>query len=563
MLFVAFLGTMFALLFPLTARTAETAAINPSRAGQIYDSLSVMPSDVLLNDSRRWLEADTLSDMSVVALNIVANRYYQNEMDSAIRQQAIEALQMLGNIYMVRVMDYKKAYKSLWTARQIAEDTKNDYMLAGIYSSLANLYSVNPGDPARKTQKVAECLYLAAEAAMRSNNLDLLRTITVSMGVWSFPRKTWGEFNDLVHEIRNRYSANPRFKGPLLLIDACDSYFDGDTDAAERQLLDARGQLNFKKFSERYQYSLDLILSDLYAETGQYEKAIDLMKIDMAKAENEGHTDYLLNVYDQLKSLYQAADIPDSTDYYYLKYLKLKNEFSQRSSFGKIEEFDFLSQIDSINAKVEQLSLKRQSEERRNIIVIAILIVALVMLFSLLWAYINLKRNHRNLFERNREMLMREEQHRLLREQWEQERREYETLNPDFASETSDKELINDEDLESLKKVYTKILMIMEESRDIYNIGFSLTELANMVGQPYRVISKAINIYYGDNFHQLLNKYRLREATRLMHESDARTLTIEAIAENAGFKSRTSFATLFKKSMGMTPSEYWRIAREQ
>lgn len=103
----------------------------------------------------------------------------------------------------------------------------------------------------------------------------------------------------------------------------------------------------------------------------------------------------------------------------------------------------------------------------------------------------------------------------------------------------------------------------MEESRDIYNIGFSLTELANMVGQPYRVISKAINIYYGDNFHQLLNKYRLREATRLMHESDARTLTIEAIAENAGFKSRTSFATLFKKSMGMTPSEYWRIAREQ
>ena len=37
--------------------------------------------------------------------------------------------------------------------------------------------------------------------------------------------------------------------------------------------------------------------------------------------------------------------------------------------------------------------------------------------------------------------------------------------------------------------------------------------------------------------------------------------TVEYIAEACGFRSRTSFASLFKKHTGLTPSEYWRMAR--
>lgn len=373
--------TVIMCLVMLLCGASSPVVTNPqdSPASLAYDSLSRIDSKQLLTDSRQWIEADTLSEMAVTALTIVTNRYYDKPDDPRMQSQVIEALRMLGNLYMVRVIDYKKAYKSLWMARQIAEENGDYHSLASIYSSLANLYSVNPGDRERKVQKVEECLSLAADAAMRSDNRDLLRTITISMSVWSFPRKTWGALDDAVKKIRKKYSDDPSFSGPLAAAAACDSYFAGDMVNAESKLLESRDKLDFRKFSERYRYSVDLILSDLYAETKQYDKALSLMKADMDLAENAGHTDYLLNVYEQMSRLYKESGVPDSTDYYYLKYVKLKNDFAEKSSFGKVEEMDFMSQIDTINAEVERLSMKRQQEERRNIIILAALIVALVL----------------------------------------------------------------------------------------------------------------------------------------------------------------------------------------
>lgn len=556
------------LLFGAISVGAAAAGAPTSRAEALYDSLSTKPTSVLLEESKHYAEADTLNDRSIVALTIVTNRYYENPSDSILRRQAIEAYRMLGILYMVRVIDYKKAYRSLWSGRQIAEETQNYDLLASIYNSLANLYSVNPGDAERQAQKVAECLSLAADAAMRSDNVDMLRTIAMSIGFWSFPRKSWGPLEGTVRRIEKNYSSDPDLKGSLLVLKACDSYFDGNTEAAERYLIEARNHLNFTKFSERYTYSLDLILSDLYVDTNQYAKAVDIMESDLEKAEREGHTDYLIDVCDQLSHIYSCTGDSVSADYYYMKGLRLKNDFTLRSNFGKVEELDFVSQIDEINSRVEQLSIKRQEEKRRNIVIGSVLIIAILMLLTLLWFHLNLKRNHRKLYERNREMLKREEQHKLLRAQLEKELKNMasgdtapEVNTPVNQPEDTDGETSNDEDLESLQRTYTRILMIFEESRDIYNMGFSISDLADMLGEPIRVISKAINTCYGDNFHQLLNKYRLREATRLMHKSDSRTFTIESIANSAGFKSRTSFATLFKKATGMTPSDYWQMAR--
>ncbi len=562
-LFIIFPLIVYFLAFNGRAVPHSLTTSTNSDAVSTYDSLSKFSSEQLLADSRQWIEADTLNELAVTALTIVANRYHEKPSDSKMQADGIDALRILGNLYMVRVIDYKKAYKSLWLARQIAEENGDYHSLASIYSSLANLYSVNPGDRIRKAQKVEEFLSLAADAAIRSDNSDLLRTITISMSVWSFPRKTWGNLKDSIAKIRESYSSDASFEGPLAAAAACDSYFAGDTDSAERKLIDAKNKLDFRKFSERYKYSLDLILSDLYAETNQYEKAIALMNADMDLAKKAGHTDFLLNVYEQMSRLYKESGVSDSTDYYYLKYVKLKNDFAEKNSFGKVEELDFLSQIDSINAEVERLSLKRRQEERRHIIILAALIVALIVIVAMIWIYLNLKRNHRNLFERNREMLQREKEHKLLREQWEEERiRLMGQSRKDELDAMPDTSHQEEEDMESLKQTYAHILMIFEESPDVYNLGFSIADLAKMVGSSVRMVSKAINVCHGDNFHQLLNKYRLREATRLMHEPENVALTIEGIAEKAGFKSRTSFAALFKKTMGLTPSEYWRLAQK-
>lgn len=540
-------------------------------AEQIIDTLKDYPSEKLLTKSREWMEDDTLTHQTVAALTVVSNRYLQSRSDTAERRNAMRALQMLGNLYMVRLIDYNKAYKSLWEARQIAEELGDDASLAAIYGSLANLYCVSPGDPARKDLKVEESLRKAAEAAIKCNDMEHLPMIAMNIAVWSFPRKTWSNLEPTVQEIKRIYKNDPKFKVVFQVMDACNNYFRGNSGKAEELLFTARKGLRVKRFAERYYYSIDLILADLYLDTKQYDKGIDLMLADMKLAAEKDHTDFLISIYEELSRLYEGAGDRTKADEYQIKFLKLKNEFEKKTGLANLEGLEFLSQIDTINAQVEKLSVERRESERQKIIIISILGVVLVMLLALIWVYVNLKRTHRNLFERHTEMLKREEQHRLLREQWEEERRALMAKNgelPDLdkpsepAAETESGEEEDEENLVNLKKVYTKILMILEESRDIYNLGFSIADLAEMAGKSVREISKAINVCYGGNFHQLLNKYRIREAARLMHNCSRSTYTIEGTAEKSGFKSRTSFATLFKKIIGITPSEYWRLARE-
>ncbi len=87
----------------------------------------------------------------------------------------------------------------------------------------------------------------------------------------------------------------------------------------------------------------------------------------------------------------------------------------------------------------------------------------------------------------------------------------------------------------------------MDNSREIYTNGFTLADLCRAIGISRQSVSKAINVCFGDSFPQLLNEYRIREVTRLMNDENSDNLTIEAMAEMAGFKSRTSFTSLFKK----------------
>lgn len=243
--------------------------------------------------------------------------------------------------------------------------------------------------------------------------------------------------------------------------------------------------------------------------------------------------------------------------------------------YGRVEKLELASEIDKINDEVEALSIKRQEERRMRVVVVAVLIVVLVVLLALIWVYLNLKRNHRNLFQRNEEMLRLTEQHKLLRAEWEEEKKALiakiesvseKTVSPvdNVIKEVANADEENDEeeaaDNEQLKRIYTRVLAVMQGSKDIFQSGFSINQLSKMVKASQKNVSKAINECHKGNFHQLLNEYRIREVTRIMHSEEAANLTIEAISESVGFKSRTSFTALFKKHTGLPPSEYMRLA---
>ena len=61
----------------------------------------------------------------------------------------------------------------------------------------------------------------------------------------------------------------------------------------------------------------------------------------------------------------------------------------------------------------------------------------------------------------------------------------------------------------------------------------------------------------------MVGRYRIKEACRRINDTkNFGHLTLETISEGVGFKSRSTFINAFKRQVGLTPSEYIKMAAE-
>lgn len=82
----------------------------------------------------------------------------------------------------------------------------------------------------------------------------------------------------------------------------------------------------------------------------------------------------------------------------------------------------------------------------------------------------------------------------------------------------------------------------------------SLNQLSELSGLQSRDISRAINIVTKQNFNDYINQLRLDEVVRQMEQKSEHSLLI--LATEAGFNSKSTFNTAFKRHHEVTPAEY-------
>ena len=123
-----------------------------------------------------------------------------------------------------------------------------------------------------------------------------------------------------------------------------------------------------------------------------------------------------------------------------------------------------------------------------------------------------------------------------------------------FSREPKAKEILKkDEELNSLA---VNIVRLIEKERLYKQMGLSVDEVAARLETQSYLVSQAINSCLGKNFFELINRYRVEEAKKLLKDSSRDHLSLVGIGFEAGFNSKTSFNTSFKKYTGMTPSEF-------
>lgn len=79
---------------------------------------------------------------------------------------------------------------------------------------------------------------------------------------------------------------------------------------------------------------------------------------------------------------------------------------------------------------------------------------------------------------------------------------------------------------------------------------------SNKMGIKAYLITEMINKKLGSNFFDFIGQLRAKKAADLLRNPDFNHLTVEAIAEESGFKSKATFYKAFKKQYNTTPSKF-------
>lgn len=288
---------------------------------------------------------------------------------------------------------------------------------------------------------------------------------------------------------------------------------------------------------ERYAILAMMCRSKIYVLTGQTEKAAGQLLRALEQSEQHHAPDVSMELYSKLSVLYEAGGHRQLARDYHYRYLQTKDSLLNYSKLGDVDKL----RLEDEMKKVEELSQKRASQQKQLVLMLCVLSVIVGLLLLLVRNYRRLREDHRALYRQNMEALQHEvgERQRMRR----------------YRGSSLDEE--------EKETIASRIADVLENSSKIYEEGFTLNRLAELVGSNYKNVSQVINERYGQNFNQLMAKYRIREACRRLDDTEHYgQYSIEGIAASVGFKSRSNFVVIFKRQTGLTPSEFQRMARE-
>ncbi|MDH5398156.1 MAG: helix-turn-helix domain-containing protein [Cyclobacteriaceae bacterium] len=109
---------------------------------------------------------------------------------------------------------------------------------------------------------------------------------------------------------------------------------------------------------------------------------------------------------------------------------------------------------------------------------------------------------------------------------------------------------------EKAKTYAEKLAKLMKENQLYLDSNLTLQQLAQEAGISTHYLSQIINSHFGYNFFDFVNEFRVNYVINNLINEKKKHLTILAIGLEAGFNSKTTFNTIFKKFTGKTPSQY-------
>ncbi len=99
-----------------------------------------------------------------------------------------------------------------------------------------------------------------------------------------------------------------------------------------------------------------------------------------------------------------------------------------------------------------------------------------------------------------------------------------------------------------------KLKILMLEEKIYANANLKSSQVAKKISITTHQFSQLLNDNLKKNFALFINEYRIEAAKELLLKND--NFTLEAVAYECGFNSKSTFYNYFKKIEGKTPAQY-------
>lgn len=112
---------------------------------------------------------------------------------------------------------------------------------------------------------------------------------------------------------------------------------------------------------------------------------------------------------------------------------------------------------------------------------------------------------------------------------------------------------------EQVDLIKNKLIGLMESEKYYLDNKLSLNQLAKHIEINPNYLSQVINEHYSKNFYDFVNSYRIEEFKTKSKDPKFKNYSILALALECGFNSKSAFYSVFKKQLGVSPTEFLKI----
>ncbi len=507
-----------------------------------------------------------MPDSALAYFALAARGYGSNNLSKEEQQICAKALTNAGYVHFFFFQDYPAAYSAFLSSNDIAEKEGLTRIACMNDLNIGNVYSIY------KDYREASQMYKKAfNSAKRNGFSDLMMMAFIDLA------DVYYNEQGLIAPMRDELAALgsdtlPR-SHPLTPYTRNVYYgllsADRGDKMAGRWFEQAKDSVGSIHLGERYAYNADFMISRILQHNGKPAQAADRLRLILQDSAIGANQDVEAMVYQRMADYYAEAGMSDSAQLYKMKYLEMSDSIFATQKLTAVKNLTASHERQELTTQITRMT-EAQTFHRRILtcICVALAVVILLMIWSI-YKNRQLKSSNEELYKRNRELLALSERDLLA---------PGETAGVPTTAETDadgdDPELPVKSgateqkgklspDSEYMRELRRKILEVME-SDEIFSPDFNSSRLAALCDSNTRYLSAALSGSEDETLPVLLSRFRVREAMRRLASTSGKysNLTIEAIGESVGFKTRSTFSATFKRVTGLSPKDYRKISME-